>query len=436
MSALDEDRTGLSSEEILSVKARKLHVQLLFAIGVMAVVYSGLNFYYGMYEHCKITLAVIPGVFIAWLLNRANYFYWSKVWNFLLINVTIFLLAKYSQKETYLFVFYLPIIVGSLIVFQGKERYTGYLFTLISCVAIALIVFWDSNILLYKNNEVTNPTAGRIMNVFGVVASLILEVIFILKTNREVQNNLIKKQEMLDLNVERLKASLYSRNRMIAILAHDVRAPLNIIEGYLDQLRDDQIHEGMKRQVTELLYSRAVATNRLLVDMVKWAQSQGDTIQWSPEKITLSELKRMIEVICESSVQGICTEQFAIIVEETDDKWIIADRNMMDAIFRNLLSNAIKFTSDDRKINIEVLVQGDIGCFAVQDNGSGISPDNLEKLRKGISFSTAESINVEGMGLGNTIVVDFLKHHDSQLYIQSDVGAGSRFYFYLPVMSA
>jgi len=434
MAVTSDAQTGMTSEEILSIKARKLHVQLLYAIALMAVVYSALNYYYEMYEHCKVTLSVLPGVAIAWWLNQKNYFYWSKVWNFIVINSAIFFLARYSQKETYLFVFYLPIIVGSLIVFQGRERFTGYVGVLISCIAIALIVFWDSN-FLHSNNEVTNPTVGRIMNVFGVVASLILEVIFILKTNREVQNNLIRKQEMLDLNVERLKASLYSRNRMIAILAHDVRAPLNIIEGYLDQLKDGGIDDDSRQQITELLHSRAKSTNRLLVDMVKWAQSQGDTIQWNPEKITLNDLRDMTKVICESSVQGICSEQFILTIEETEAKWIIADRNMMDAIFRNLLSNAIKFTGDDRKIIIEVLVHGDIGCFAVQDNGGGITPDNLEKLRKGISFSTAESINLAGMGLGNTIVIDFLKHHDSQLYIDSEAGVGSRFYFYLPVIS-
>ena len=81
MTATSDAQTGMTSEEILSIKARKLHVQLLYAIALMAVVYSGLNFYYEMYHHCKITLAVIPGVIIAWLLNRANYFYWSKVWN-------------------------------------------------------------------------------------------------------------------------------------------------------------------------------------------------------------------------------------------------------------------------------------------------------------------------------------------------------------------
>ncbi len=107
---------------------------------------------------------------------------------------------------------------------------------------------------------------------------------------------------------------------------------------------------------------------------------------------------------------------------------------MLDAIFRNLINNAIKFTGSDRKIIIEVSVQGAVGCFAVQDNGSGISPDNLEKLKRGVSFSTSESLNVAGMGLGNTIVVDFLKQHQAQLYIQSEQGHGSRFYFYLPVM--
>jgi signal transduction histidine kinase len=273
------------------------------------------------------------------------------------------------------------------------------------------------------------------MNVFGVVASLILEVVFILQTNKGIQQNLIRQQEISELSVERLKSSLYARNRMIAILAHDVRSPLNIIEGYLDQLKDGNIDDSTRQQVMELLHNRAKSTNKLLVDVVKWAQSQGDSIQWTPERITLKELREMIEVICESSVQGICSEQFILTIEETDDKWIIADRNMMDAIFRNLLSNAIKFTGDDRKIIIEVLVQGDIGCFAVQDNGGGITPDNIEKLRKGISFSTAESINLAGMGLGNTIVIDFLKHHDSQLYIDSEAGVGSRFYFYLPVIS-
>jgi signal transduction histidine kinase len=435
MTATSDAQAGMTSEEILSIKARKLHVQLLYAIALMAVVYSGLNYYYEMYELCKVTLSVLPGVAFAWWLNHKNYFYWSKVWNFIVINTAIFLLAKYSQKETYLFVFYLPIIVGSLIVFQGRERFTGYLFALISCAAIVAIVFWDSNFLIGNNSEASNLTVGRMMNVFGVVASLILEVVFILQTNKGIQQNLIRQQEISELSVERLKSSLYARNRMIAILAHDVRSPLNIIEGYLDQLKDGNIDDSTRQQVMELLHNRAKSTNKLLVDVVKWAQSQGDSIQWTPERITLKELREMIEVICESSVQGICSEQFILTIEETDDKWIIADRNMMDAIFRNLLSNAIKFTGDDRKIIIEVLVQGDIGCFAVQDNGGGITPDNIEKLRKGISFSTAESINLAGMGLGNTIVIDFLKHHDSQLYIDSEAGVGSRFYFYLPVIS-
>ncbi len=435
MTTTSDARTGMTSEEILSIKARKLHVQLLYAIALMAVVYSALNYRYQMYEHCKITLSVIPGVALAWWLNYKNLFYWSKVWNFIVINTAIFLLAKYSQKETYLFVFYLPIIVGSLIVFQGRERFTGYLFALISCIAIVAIVFWDSNFLIRNNNEVSNLTVGRMMNVFGVVASLILEVVFILRTNKEVQQSLITQQEVLDLNVERLKTSLYARNRMIAILAHDVRSPLNIIEGYLDQLKDGSLDENTRQQVTELLHNRAKSTNKLLVDIVKWAQSQGESIQWNPEKITLKELRGMIEVICESSVQGICQEEFTIGIEPSDDKWISADRNMLDAIFRNLISNAIKFTGSDRRIIIEVSVQGGLGCFAVQDNGSGIGADNLEKLRRGISFSTAETLNVAGMGLGNTIVVDFLKQHQSQLYIQSEQSQGSRFYFYLPVMS-
>ncbi len=322
MTATSDARTGLTSDEILSIKARRLHVQLLIAIGIMAVVYSGLNFYYEMYEHCKITLSVIPGVAFAWWLNHKNYFYWSKVWNFIVINSAIFFLAKYSQKETYLFVFYFPIIVGSLIVFQGRERYTGYVFALISCCAIAAIVFWDSNFLFYRNNEVSHPTAGRIMNVFGVVASLILEVIFILRTNKEVQENLIRQQEMVDRNAERLKNSLYARNRMIAILAHDVRSPLNSIEGYLDQLKEEDLDEETRQQVTELLHSRAKSTNKLLVDIVKWAQSQEESIQWSPEKITLKELRKMIEVICESSVQGVCKEEFTIGIEPGRSKYV------------------------------------------------------------------------------------------------------------------
>jgi K+-sensing histidine kinase KdpD len=67
--------------------------------------------------------------------------------------------------------------------------------------------------------------------------------------------------------------------------------------------------------------------------------------------------------------------------------------------------------------------------FQVKDNGQGMSQHEAEKLMSGISFTTSQTGSVKGIGLGNQIVVDFLKYHNSKIEVTSAPGAGTTISF-------
>jgi signal transduction histidine kinase len=112
--------------------------------------------------------------------------------------------------------------------------------------------------------------------------------------------------------------------------------------------------------------------------------------------------------------------------------FVSADKDMINLVLRNLLSNAIKFTAPRGQISLGINEHSSFVEIYVQDSGTGITSEELEKIKSNNYYSTNGTASESGTGLGLMLCKDFLARHGGQMYIESQPGKGSTFSFTLP----
>jgi hypothetical protein len=123
-------------------------------------------------------------VLFTYVLYRLGYYYYSKVWNSLQINTSVLFLCLITGPETFVPTFYIPILVGTLLTFQGSDRKTGYL---LAGLSIALLVFVMVTDVRLFDAAITSPESmrvERVANMIGVGLITMLEVVYILRNSR------------------------------------------------------------------------------------------------------------------------------------------------------------------------------------------------------------------------------------------------------------
>jgi signal transduction histidine kinase len=116
--------------------------------------------------------------------------------------------------------------------------------------------------------------------------------------------------------------------------------------------------------------------------------------------------------------------------------YMFADKAMINTVFRNLISNAIKFTMPGGRITISAEVKQREIVFLVSDTGIGIPKNSIEKIfRIEQSYSTPGTNKEKGTGLGLILCKEFVEKHGGKIWVESEEGTGSTFYFTLPCIA-
>jgi signal transduction histidine kinase len=159
-------------------------------------------------------------------------------------------------------------------------------------------------------------------------------------------------------------------------------------------------------------------------------KSQSDRIELFKENLNLKEL---IYETVRVYFPGAEKKMIRIEVEVSDELLIYADKSSMKTVFSNLLNNAIKFTPDKGTIKIDA-IQGDHFIeISISDNGIGIPPETLPKLFLiEESVSTPGTDNELGTGLGLLLCKEFIEKHQGKIWVDSELGKGSKFTFTIP----
>ena len=248
-------------------------------------------------------------------------------------------------------------------------------------------------------------------------------------------------KELFHINAEleeseaKLKTANTTKDKFFSIIAHDLRSPFSSLLGFSKiLLKNYKKYDDAKRQDTITIINRSADKAFRLVDnLLTWSRSQSGQIEYLPQNI---DLKRLLSEII-STLSGQANAK-NIQISDTVSKHIIvfADINMLETIFRNLISNAIKFTHKNGEIRIDVKFIENNAIISVSDTGMGIEKDNLEKV-----FNVSEKISTEGTeretgtGLGLILCKEFTEKSGGKIWVESEIGKGSSFYFTIPYLS-
>jgi len=232
-------------------------------------------------------------------------------------------------------------------------------------------------------------------------------------------------KDLGDLNIH--------KETVLATLSHDLRSPLAGIIGTAEHLKNnfEKLNKEDVKELLELLYKESTNELNMLDYLVEWARIKYASETFLPEKIMLSQyVKKVFDTLNENAL----AKNISLLNEIKENENVFADGKMLLSILQNLVSNAIKHTLEGGKITITAQKKEDKIIVEVKDTGIGMSKEMREKLfapqMKALSKARKEN---KGAGIGLLLVKNFLEKMGGEIWVESEEGKGSSFYFSLPV---
>ncbi len=256
--------------------------------------------------------------------------------------------------------------------------------------------------------------------------------------NRDIVEDKAKElaqlNEILEESEKRLKQLNGSKDKFFSIISHDLRSPFTSITGYSEVILDD-IDELSKEEIKEFagnIHKSAKNIQNLLENLLQWSRMQTGGITFNPNTIKLSDV---VEEIVDLYQVNATRKKITLVNDLDNDYPLIADKFMLNTILRNLVSNSIKFTKKYGKITIsakENPSKKEVE-ITVTDTGLGMSEEIKNKLFKiDEHVSTKGTEKEKGTGLGLILSKEFVEKHGGKIWVESELGIGSKFKFTMP----
>ncbi len=226
------------------------------------------------------------------------------------------------------------------------------------------------------------------------------------------------------------------KNEFLDIAAHDLRTPMSAIKGYVDMMLSGDfgnVPDKLKMPLSEI----AIASNRmikLINEFLTISRIEQGKITIISKKINLTSMIKSI-----TKQMGILAEKKNLrfcVPKLSKDVWVMTDPDKIYQVIVNLLDNAITYT-DKGSVTLTVKSDKNVAVLSVSDTGRGISEkDQKELFNKYHQVSKNKKINNgkgSGLGLGLYISRLIIEKCKGKIWVESQIGKGSKFSFTLPL---
>ncbi len=277
----------------------------------------------------------------------------------------------------------------------------------------------QEQILLLENKNQRQAAQNTLLLVLVGVG------IFLLVAGVLTYRKIKDKNQQLALASGQLKDSNKTKDKLISMVSHDLRRPMDNL-GILLQLMDNQDTRTLLEQNPEFVADvtdEFKTVNTMLRDLLFWVLLQRDNMVYKPQQFLLDTL--IAEQI--SLMNPVVRNKGLHITQYNTGYSIETDRDMLRFILRNLLSNAVQYTPEKGKITIEAALTDHGFNLIVRDSGLGMSEEKLAGLFQ-VNFN-AEALDrsSSGAGVGLSLCADIARRMGAKLYAQSTLGNGSTF---------
>ena len=230
---------------------------------------------------------------------------------------------------------------------------------------------------------------------------------------------------------EELERANRAKDRFIAVLSHDLRAPLNAILGWTQLLRREVLDQAARNRAFETIERNARTQANLIEELLDISRMAADRIQLALAPVDIGALvQRVVEGATPRASESGLELSFSV----EADLIVIADRQRLEQVLMNLLSNALKYTPTGGSIVVEAKRDAAHVRLRVRDTGKGIAPDLIghvfEMYTQERNYASARS----GLGLGLYIVKQLVELQDGKVTVDSEgEGQGATFTVLLPL---
>jgi signal transduction histidine kinase len=267
-------------------------------------------------------------------------------------------------------------------------------------------------------------------------------LLYLVKVMRKIRENndytrhveVIGKDEISSLSLEfnnlmdEVVKSHRKKDEFIGIASHELKTPLTSVKLYLELLEKME-NEHPNKAFVQKARDGVNKLQNLIVDLLDVSKIQSGQLQLDIKEFNIDELvdecingARMNTPIHNISRKG-----------ESSNQVISADRHRLEQVIVNILSNAIKYSPDGNDIIVQTKSDGSEVTVSIQDFGMGIQQSEHEKIFDRFYRAQGKSFGISGFGLGLYICSQIIKRHKGKIWVESDEGEGSTFYFKLPV---
>ena len=223
------------------------------------------------------------------------------------------------------------------------------------------------------------------------------------------------------------KAGKEVRFMFLSVLSHELKSPINTIEGYLTMMKDKEMGDNIEdyNQMIMRSLERIKGMRTLIMDLLDLTKIESGKKVKETKMINLTE----VAIMAVDSMEPYAIQRNVKVKFRTENDIVFyADADDMEIIFNNLISNAIKYNKENGEVFLDIIKNDGKILITVEDTGIGMEQEDIGKLFQDfVRIKNAKTLNITGSGLGLSIVKKLVEVYEGKIEVTSVPDKGTKF---------